>query len=475
MPKAYQNLAKMVFANCGGFSALFFAAHLRAETVTVRYMDEAAGFLVLDKIPGDWRDGDKLCVFDKKRSSSNCEVSFRRHTAQALLFPPKESMETFEVGMTLEVKKIYLGERDAVESQDVVGYQSTLEKAADKELGSDRTSDQLKRQKFPKGSAPPLNAESPVIEGDEFPEIIIPKIRKSRNKKQRDVSELAMIRKGLKRSLNTKTQLAYQFAGEDVAPPTPPATVREDYPNPLNGAIRFTIFNAYPLLPMADYQSLKFRTITNLTTERDRLWEQSRTRLTPDQGLGFNLQLTSRQRSFVNLGWRYHNYNSLKSRSTYDEVDVTLIALSRSRVSEQIVHFDWGRIQDWNDWVYTSWSWGSDVALTDVKFDSRVERTGGSDSFILATAKRSLTTLAPRILLSAGVERWGFGMNLGLLLQVPLNNLKESFEGEVTPPERVTFTGSPADDLKRSMTQQRNTIACEVLLGISYQPQRSPR
>lgn len=475
MPVAFQKLAQKVFVFSGSFLALVFATSLRAETVTVRYMDDAAGFLVLDKAPGDWKDGDQVCVFDKKRGSSNCEVSFRRHTAQALLFPRKDTMETFEVGMTLDVKKIYLGGRDAEENLDISSFKSGLERAAETESGTARTSDQLNRQKFPKGSAPPLNSEAPAIEGDEFPEIFIPKIRKARTRKQRDTSKLAMIRKGLKRTLKTKGQLSYQFVGDEEEPAVPPAIVREDYPNPMNGAIRFTVFNAYPLLPMADYQSLKFRTITNLTIERDTLWEKSRTRLTPDQGLGFNLQLTSRQRSFVNFGWRYHNYNALNARSTFDEFDVGLLALSRSRVGEQIVHVDWGRIQDWSDWAYTSWAVGSDLAYTDVKFDSRVERAGGEDSFILATAKRTLMTLAPRVLLSAGVERWGLGMNLGVAFQLPLFQVKDSFEGNVTTPERILFSGSADDDLKRSMTQQRNTIGCEILLGISYQPQRNSR
>ncbi|MES2745514.1 MAG: hypothetical protein V4655_08800 [Bdellovibrionota bacterium] len=458
-------LAAHVFATDGAW----------AEPAVIRYTDEAAGFIVIDQAPGDWKDGDQVCLFDSKDGFSSCEVTFRWHTRQALLFPGKTYFERFEVGQAIDVRKIYLGNRDTESPLDVMTYKNEIKAASDHKLSQTKTTDNLKRQKFAKGMAPEVTVEVPTIEGDEFPEILIPKLHKQKIKRDRDTSDIALIRKGLKRTLKNRDQVKYQFASlgapEEVLPPV----IRDDYPNPLNGALKLSVYSATPLFPMSAFDTLRFKTITNQTVNRNSLWNQSKTKLEADQGYGLNLQITSRMKSFVNVGWRYHNYNALDSRSTFDEFDVSLIALNKTRVNEQIIYADWGQVQNWTDWYYTSWAFGSDLAYTDVNFDSRVDKTDSGASFILANARQSFLTIAPRVVLSTGVERYGFGFNLGMALQIPIYDFKKSFKGEVTVPERVRFQGSAVDDLKNSLTGKRNAFGAEIFIGISYQPQRKSR
>ncbi len=454
---------------------LFVTKDAEAEPAVIRYTDEAAGFIVLDQAPADWKDGDQVCLFDSKDSFTSCEVTFRWHTRQALLFPGKTNFERFEVGQAIEVKKIYLGSREAESPLDVMTYKNQIKTETDQKLNQTRTTDNLKRQKFAKGVAPEVTVEAPTLEGDEFPEIFIPKLRKQKVKRDRDTSDIALIRKGLKRTLKNREQLKYQFASLGAPVEVVSPTIREDYPNPLNGALKLSVYSATPLLPMNAFDTLRFKTITNQTVNRDSLWDQSKTKLEADQGFGLNLQITARMKYFVNVGWRYHNYNALDSRSTFDEFDVSLIALNKTRVNEQIIYADWGQVQNWADWYYTSWAVGSDLAYTDVNFDSRVDKTDSADSFILANARQSFLTIAPRFVLSTGVERYGFGFNLGLAVQIPIYDFKKSFKGDVTVPERVRFNGSPVDDLKNSLTGKRNALGAEIFIGLSYQPQRKSR
>lgn len=456
---------------------LCFCPMAYAEKTVVRYIDESAGFIVLDKVPGDMKDGDQVCLIVLRTAESDCEASFRWHTQQALVFPKKNSFERYEVGGEVDLKKIYFEGRGGDQNTPLAlnTYRQDILKATEEAELQNRSTDELTRQKFPKGAPPPVTVEAPSIEGDEFPEIYVPKLRKLKSKKKRDTSELAMIRKGIKRSLKNRGQIAYQFVDEPKTEVIAAVAPREDYPNPLSGALKITVLMGVPVMPLASYQSVRFQTITNQTVERNTLWVPSKTQLSAGQGAGFNLQLTSRMKSFVNLGWRYHSYNSLKSRATFDEFDITLLADSRTRVSEQMINVDWGRMDYWTDWLYTSWAFGSDLAYTDLDFDSRVSRTNNDESFILASARHSFLTVAPRVLLSTGVERFGFGINLGVTVQLPLFDFKDSFRGQVTVPERVRFQGSAEDDLKKSLAQTRNTLGYELILGVSYQPQRTSR
>ena len=176
--------------------------------------------------------------------------------------------------------------------------------------------------------------------------------------------------------------------------------------------------------------------------------------------------------SFINMGWRYHLYNSLKSRSTYDEFEATLIAESSSRVSEQIVSADWGKRQHWTDFFFTSYSLGIDLAYTDHNFQSKVDGNDTTSSFVLAFARRNFLTAAPRTQLRIGVRRWCWALSLGAFLIVPAFNFRDTFTGEATVPDRVVFQGSTREDLRRSLTQTRNPVSAELFLSISYQPQR---
>lgn len=465
----------MSVARFCGLVCLWPNALAFAESTVIRYMDEDAGFMVLDKAPSDWKDGDKLCLFEKKSDYQSCETTFRWHASKALIYPPKASFEILDIGAEVEVRKILLLGSGAAKPLDVDTIRTGIQELEAEDSLKKETAERIQQNKFVKGSPPEIDVEAPTIEAEEFPEIFIPKLRKLRVKKERDTSESTAIKKGLKKSLKANKPISYQFASDKVDDPSAPVEYVADIPTPLSSAIRFSLLSAYPLLPLASYSTTRFRTITSDTVDRTSLWTGGRTQLEAEDGLGFQIQLISRMRSFVNFGWRYHNYTSLKSRATFDEFDVSLLALSRTRVSEQVAHVDWGRQQNWTDWFYTNFAFGTDVALSELKFDSRVEREGGADAFILANARKSHMTLAPRVMLASGLEFAGFGVQASLVLSVPTLYFRESFEGDVTLPERVRFQGSAQDDLKNALQQKRNTVATELLFGISYQPQRKAR
>ncbi len=458
-----------------GLASLFLGYRASAEPASVRYLDEDAGFIVLDQVPSDFQDKDRICVFAKEQLLGACDSIFRWHTQNPLLFPPKNLLEQFEVGMTLELKKAYLKNKDDLDPLGVRVFEENLRLKKENQDNLELKAKKIGDNKFARGAPPPLEVEGPMIEGDDFPEIVIPKLKKPRKKRNRDTSTLAAISKSIRKTLRNKDSLSYQFASVEAAPVPEEIVPRVDYPNPLNGALKFSLFAAYPALPLASYQSLKFKTITNASLERSSLWTPSQTQLEPAEGFGFDLQITQKMQSFVNLGWRSHRFDSLKSESTFDEFDVDMIAYSRTTVAEQLAHGEWGRMQYWTDWYFTSFALGADLAYNTLNFDSVVRRQSNGETFVLAHAKKSFFTLAPSLSFATGFEIWGLGIKLGTLFSFPALQFQQSFEGEVTMPERLKFQGDGQEDLKNSLEQKPNVLGVEIILGISYQPQRSGR
>lgn len=449
-----------------------FSATLKAEPSTVRYLDETAGFVLLDQIASDVKDGDRVCVFEANVPTPTCDVTFRWMTRNPIIFPKKELFERLEIGTVLEIKKILFGAKAGDAPTDVSAFNKERLKGQEKDKELDQTKTMAKANKFPKGAPPDVSVEAPSIEGDEFPDIFIPKMRKTKKKSKRAVSELAGTIKAIKKALKDKGLVSYSFTADPDVEDVVPSAVREDYPNPLHGAVEISVLEAVPLLPMASYQSLGFKTITNQTVNRSTLWNPSKNKLTPSAGGGIEIQIAAKQSGFVNIGWRYHTYNSLKSHSTYDEFDTTLVANSVSTVGEQIVSTDWGKRQSWTDNFFTSYAFGSDLAYTNVNFQSKVDGNGTTAPFIVATARHNFMTLAPRTQLRMGVQRWGLAFSTGLWVIVPAYNFADTFNGEVAKPDRVIFKGDITKDLQNSLAQQKNPVSAEIFISISYSPQR---
>ncbi|RZA26904.1 MAG: hypothetical protein EOP10_02000 [Proteobacteria bacterium] len=313
--------------------------------------------------------------------------------------------------------------------------------------------------------------DQPVIEGDEFPEIYIPKIRKAR-KVKKDVTEADRTAKAIRKALKSKELAGYSFVSDAPIQDVPPKAVREDFPNPMHGALEISALSVMPVVPMAKYNSLAFRTITNATVNRNNLWRGSRTNLEAGSGAGVEIQLINKMSTFVNVGWRYHTYNSLSSRATFDEFDTSLIAHSSTRVGEQVVSADWGRRQSWTDMFFTSYTLGLDLAYTDVNFQSNVPSNGISAPMVIGFGRHNFLTVAPRTQLRVGLQRWGFAVSLGTMFIVPAFDFRNKFSGEVAVPDRIKFQGNPNEDLKNSLAQKRNPVSIEAFFSISYQPQR---
>jgi hypothetical protein len=451
--------------------SLCLSRELNAQSSVIRYIDTDAGFVLVDQVGPDVKDGDRVCVFESGKPTPTCDVTFRWQLRNPLLFPKKEFLDVWETGTVLEVKKILIDTKAEQGPTDVVNYNKELLKNREKSSEVEKTKAVVTSNKLPRGAAPELALDQPSIEGDEFPEIYIPKIRKAR-KVKKDLTEADRTAKAIKKALKSKDLAGYSFETDAPIEDVPPKAVQSDFPNPLHGALEISVLSAMPVLPMAKYNSLAFRTITNATVNRDTLWRGSKTNLEAGSGAGIEIQLINKMSSFVNFGWRYHTYNSLNSRATFDEFDTSLIAYSSTRVSEQVVSGDWGRRQTWTDLFFTSYTLGLDLAYTDVNFKSNVPSNSISAPMVIGFGRHNFLTIAPRTQLRAGIQRWGFAFSLGALFIVPVYDFRNNFSGEVAVPDRIKFQGNPNDDLKNSLAQKRNPVSIEAFFSISYQPQR---
>ncbi|MBC7531502.1 MAG: hypothetical protein H7318_07980 [Oligoflexus sp.] len=460
------------FATLAILLSFAFSAPLKAEPSVVRYIDDEAGFVLVDQVGSDIKDGDTVCVFEAKETSPTCGVKFRRITRNLLLFPKKELLERWESGTVLDIKKIYFRGKAGDPQPDVVSYNKDMLKTKENAEKIDQTKEVLTQNKFPKGAPPDVAVAAPSIEGDDFPEIFVPKLRKAKKKTKREMTEADATIKSVKKALKDKGLVSYSFMADPEVEEVQPKTVREDYPNPLHGSVEIAAMVVSPILTMATYNSLNFATITNATINRNSLWKISRNKLVPSGGAGLEVKVSSKMSSYFNFGWRYHTFNSLKSRSTFDEFDTTLIAESSSRVSEQVVSMDYGKRQWWTDVFYTSYGLGLDLVYTDLNFQSNVAGNATTSAFVIAYARHNFLTAAPRTQLQVGLKRWGWGVSLGTLIIVPVYNFRDKFTGEAVVPERVNFQGSAKDNLQRSLKQTRNPVSVEMLLSISYEPQR---
>src|SRR5690606_32238058 len=126
----------------------------------------------------------------------------------------------------------------------------------------------------------------PSIEGGEFPEIFIPKIRRSKPRRSRDTGETAETIAAIKKALKEKGSTQYQFlpvrAELAEASTDDDETERKDPeipPTPLHQAVDVTVLQTLPLMPVAAFQGLRYRTISADSLDRSTLWAQNKSEL----------------------------------------------------------------------------------------------------------------------------------------------------------------------------------------------------
>jgi len=455
-----------------------------AETGSeVLYMDEDINFLLLDQVTGDLKDGDRLCLFHSSMALPFCEAQFRWISRKPLVFLPANLMARFQVGSRVEIKRIYVSERKA-DGASYIDATSFGRNFLSRQQGSDRAqqlqSEQSEQPKLPKGNAPRLQTDTAAIEGGDFPEIFIPKIRRNKPRNKKETGETAETIIAIKKSLKEKGPKAYQFL--PVRAELTDKTGKDDTdtiqveaeipPSPLHQAIDVTVLQTMPLLPVAAFQGLRYRTITSDTLDRSTLWIQNKSELKPVLGAGFSLNLMQSLSRTVGFGWRYHVYDRAQSRATYDEIETNLEARTTTRISAQAVHGEIGWRFAPVDWMRIDMAPGVDLFYSEVKFKALSVDTSSGAAQALAFAHSNFFFVAPRWHSVLRFQYQGWGLAVGGMASVPVFSFKKNFDGGAAPSERLNYRVDPGADLNQSLTHKIRPVGVEVYLGLSYQPQR---
>ncbi len=450
----------------------------------VLYLDEDVNFLLLDQVPGDLKEGDRLCLYHSSMLHPFCQASFRWISRKPLVFVTAEIMSQLQVGTRIEVKKIYVSDRRPEGS----GYTDATSFGRDylaKNQGNARAEQLLIEQqdqpKIPKGETPRLQTEVPAIAGNDFPEIFIPKIRKQKPRSKKDTGETAETIAAIKKSLKEKSSQNFQFlpVRADLAAQESPdkeAEIKPETeipPSPLHQAIDFAVFQTQPVLPVAAFQSLRFRTVSSDSLSRKSLWVKNKNELKPVLGAGFSLNLMQNLSRIVSFGWRYHVYEKAQSRATFDEIESNREVLSTTRINAQAVHAAIGWRYALLDNLTFDTGPGLDLFYSEVWFRSVNVDTANTRESSLGFARSSFFFIAPRWHSALNLQYRGWGMQLGGILNVPLVNFNKDFDGSATPPDRLIYSEDPGSDLNRSLTHKMRTVGFEAYLGLSYQPQRN--
>ncbi len=478
--KRMMPLTAALWATC----RLMFADKAHGESGSeVLYMDEEVNFLLLDQVSSELKEGDRVCLYHQSLVAPYCQASFRWISRKPLIFLSADMMSRFQVGARVEIKKIYVSERkidgSGYTDASSFGRDFLAKKQNDERVGQIRA-EQSDQPKIPKGSAPRLQTESANIEGGDFPEIFIPKIRKSKPRPKKDTGETADTIAAIKKALKEKGTNSFQFLPvraelePKAAEPSDEVKAEDEIPpSPLHQAIDFTVFQTQPLLPVASFQSLRYRTISSDSLSRNSLWLRSQAELKAVQGAGFSLNLVQSLSRIVSFGWRYHVYEKAASKTTYDEIEPRLEAQTSTRISAQAVHGEIGwRFTPW-DWMLFDLSPGVDLFYSDMWFRALKVDSSSGRSETLGYARSSFFFVAPRWHSAARLQYRGWGFALGGIISIPLASFKRSFDGSAVPSDRLTYNEDPGVDLQRSLTHKIRPIGVEAYLGLSYQPQRN--
>ncbi|MCX6128533.1 MAG: hypothetical protein NTX25_05635 [Proteobacteria bacterium] len=467
---------------CGLFWICWESIALAGNGSEILYMDDEANFLLFDQIPSDIKEGDHVCLFQSEATAPYCEARVRWISRKPLVFTSAAVLAKLQVGNVLEVKRIYLVDKNSTGTTytDTTSFSKDfLGKAQAQKRSEDIQKEQSEQPKVPKGSAPSLQAEAPAITGGDFPEIFIPKIRKNRTRAKKDTSETAETIAAIKKALKDKASSSYQFlptrqeltvVHEEVQAPT--RSEDEIPPSPLHQAIDYNVFQTIPILPVASFQSLRFRTVSSDSLERNSLWVKNNGSLKSTLGSGFSLNLLQNLNQIFSFGWRYHVYERASSRATYDDIDDRFEARTSTRISSQAVHAAMGWRRELTDYLLFDQSFGLDFYYTELWFKALNVDTSTDRSEAIGFARSSFFFLAPRWQTSLRLQYHAWGISLSSVLEVPMLSFNRNFEGSAAKPDRLIYSQDFQRDLQNSLTHKIRPIGLEILLGMTYQPQR---
>lgn len=449
----------------------------------ILYLDEEAGFILLAFGRGNYRQGDRVCISRVQPQHTSCAGQFQRVDRKPIVFLPTEELKNFEAQDEVIVERIYLkSQKKGGDFVDPNTYLGSIVFKKESNAKDKNILEKNKETKVPAGGKIPVAKNEITLSDKGFPEITVPKIRRPKRKPTRkEKTNVELVAKSIKKVLRKKNRIRYSFVpmeqekeGKNAAESTAQENteIKTIYPRALTHSLEWELMSSVPYIPLATFNSLRFRTIENSTLSRSTLWNKNKQELDPLVGGGINLHLVQNYIWTKSLGFRYHGFDRAKSRSTFDSVSRDFEAESTSKVEMWAVHADYGYRWYALPWLYLSGSAGLEIFSSTLKFKATNINIVNEQRDLIAFAESNFIDVGSRINLSINLSLRSFAIAIGNIFTVPLTNISQDFDGEVAVPERLTMTEDPKNDLKNNITHKRSSFASEVYIGISYKPQR---
>ena len=469
-----------------GFLLLSAKITLAQTNSEVLYADEEIGFLLIEPIPGNFKNGDPVCVIREKTGKSFCSGRVRVIERKKLIFLDQPTIAKFEQGDQVLIKKVYVNKKKGFTA--LIAVEDQLQKEGRTKTHK-KQSTAISKDALPVGGKVPANVDSPEIAGNDFPEIYIPKIKKRRKKKtEGDGNQQEEIKKALRKIFRKTNSISYKFAstidpiqqksvqkeGEKdpaKASKKPSGTYDYIYPNPISHVLDVELIQSLPISPVSTFKSVKFETITNENKDRTTLWKSSDQELKPIGGTGFVVNFTRHLTNIFSLGWRYHLFEKSQTKTKFDlsrEED----AYTETRIHANATHMEWGKKWSLVDRFHYFAGLGLELYQSAVEFRSFSNTETSQNDTLIAYADSEFKVLSLRIHNAFKLQWRSIGISAGAILTVPVHSFKKTFDGRVVIPEVVTYTGSTSEDLEGSLTHEESQYGAEAYLGIIYQPQR---
>jgi|GEM_PF-6485180 hypothetical protein len=441
----------------------------------VLYIDSEKGFLLADPLPNDVRPGDPVCLIQESKGILDCSAKAEDHSGQRLVFLSATSLEKLSTGDRVLLKRIYI--KSASEAVSPKTLQSHLVRDQNQDSTQKGVKQSLQARKLPSGGAPDLKQSSPEYATEEFPEIFVPKIKKRRHKATKEADPTLQVTESIRKIFKKDDVPTFNFAQDQAErkqteADDPPPQLDSVEPTPLALEFSITGFENSPLLPLATFDSLRFRTLRADESSRQDLWVTNKTKLEPQLGYGFQLGINRNRQHYASLGWRSFRFTQLQSTTSFDEIDGRFVTLSRTRASLQAAHAGGGWIWNLTSWLDLSAGLGLDIYESELKFRAETLNNIDSSVSLMAFAQSRFQTIALQGQGSV-LASWGsWGLSVATLAAVPVVIRNRSFDGSVNVPERIRFEGDPRENLETSLGHRTAPIAAEIWMGLTYTPKR---
>lgn len=466
--------------------------HSQAQKHTeIVHVDEEIGFIMLDEVRETIKQGDSICILLVKTQESICQIEPKIVQRKQLFFPAKSTVSKFESGMKVILSRVYVKSNSKGIAGKTVAPLSEIKAKLFQEKRENKISasvpNAVQTAKAPKSNTLAIEAENPEMGGNDFPEIFIPKIKKRRVKKEKkQPSQTDILVKSLKKVFRKQGTVKYRFEGQKqgrkklATTGDVPVEIEEQLPDdfsfinpdPLTHVLDVTFFQTLPIVPITNVKSVKFSTITNDTLERSELWAQGKQTLTSSLGAGFEVNFTRSATEVFSLGYRYHLFEKAKTLSTFDQSVDNIYSETKTEVDTHALHVEWGKQNPIVGRWYQRYAFGLELFQSAITFKANTVNTATEKRELQAFAESSFGLIALRSHYSWKFQLGAFSFSTGAIASIPVALFKETFEGEISEPERVNYTGLGADEIKEKLEHKQSPIGAEIYFGINYQPQR---